>query len=120
MRDHRKLRAFTLADALVEEVYAATAQIPPHEQYGLISQLRRAAVSVAGNIVEGCGRHHLGDLFRFLDHAFGSLREVGYYVDLSARLGYLSAARAGELSAQVDQAASALTGYIRTVQSWRK
>lgn len=53
MRDHKKLRAFELADALVLSIYKLTAIFPVQEQYGLTSQLRRAAVSIASNIVEG-------------------------------------------------------------------
>lgn len=89
MRDHKQLRAFQLADDLALAVYKATHAFPTEEQYGLRSQIRRCAVSVPSNIVEGCGRSSTSDFIRFLDIAFGSLRELGYHLDLSHRLGFL-------------------------------
>ena len=53
MRDHTKLRAFELADEVAVLIYRVTAKFPKEEMYGLISQLRRAAISVPSNIVEG-------------------------------------------------------------------
>ena len=89
MRDHTKLRAFELADELVILIYRATRQFPKEEIFGLVSQMRRAAVSVPSNIVEGCARESQAEYLRFLEIAFGSLRELHYQFDLSKRLGYL-------------------------------
>jgi len=89
MRDHTKLRAFEMADEIALLVYQVTARFPKSEVYGLTSQMRRAAVSVPSNIVEGCARDSQSEYVRFLDMAFGSLRELRYQVDLSKRLGYL-------------------------------
>jgi four helix bundle protein len=91
MRDHRKLRAFHLADELALAIYQATRTFPRTELLGLASQMRRAAVSVPSNIVEGCARRSQADYLRFLDMAFGSLRELEYQLSLAYRLGYLSA-----------------------------
>ena len=113
LRDHRRLRAFELSDHLVVAVYEATGKFPPHELFGLTSQLRRAAVSVPANIVEGCGRETVNDYRHFLTVAFGSLRELGYLVDLSGRLGYLEKSTLDSLRNAHDEAARVLAALLR-------
>jgi len=88
MRDHTKLRAFELADEVAVLIYRITRKFPREEIYGLTSQMRRAAVLVPSNIVEGCARERQAEYFRFLEIAFGSLRELHYQLGLSRRLGY--------------------------------
>ena len=88
MRDHTKLRAFKLSDELVLAIYKMTRTFPKEEIYGITSQMRRAAVSVPSNIVEGCARETHREYLRFLEIAYGSLRELHYQASLSMRLGY--------------------------------
>jgi len=89
MRNHTKLRAFELADEVVLLIYRVTRKFPKEEIYGLTAQMRRAAVSVPSNIVEGCARESQTEYLRFLEIAFASLRELHYQFDLSRRLVYL-------------------------------
>jgi four helix bundle protein len=87
MRDHKKLRTFEMADEVAVLLYQVTEGFPKEELFGLTSQMRRAAVSVPSNIVEGCARDSQADYVRFLNIAFGSLRELHYQLNLSQRLG---------------------------------
>jgi four helix bundle protein len=117
MRDHRKLRAFELADGLVLSIYAGTRTFPKEEQFGLTAQLRRSAVSVASNIVEGCARNSHPDYVRFLDVAFGSAAEVAYQLTVAARLEYLPADVATNLALQADELVRVLAGLLRSLRS---
>jgi four helix bundle protein len=113
MRDHRKLKVFRLADELVIAVYRTTCGFPRHELFGLVSQIRRCALSTAANIVEGCGRKTERDFNRFLDISFGSIRELGYLIDVSIRLGYLADTDAEHVQGLHTQLAAAMTAFIR-------
>ena len=88
MRDHTKLRAFDIADNVVMEVYRVTRSFPKEELFGLTSQVRRAAMSIASNIVEGCARNSEADYLRFLDMSYGSAKELEYQLSVADRLGY--------------------------------
>jgi four helix bundle protein len=115
MRDPTKLRAFELADKLAVLVYQETARFPQHEQFGLTSQMRRAAVSGASNIVEGCARDSLPDYLRFLTIAYGSVRELQYQASLAERLGFLN--QESELHGLSIETAKVLNGLIRSLKA---
>jgi four helix bundle protein len=117
MRDHNKLKVFQMADQLVLRIYENSRRFPKEKIYGLTSQLRRAAVSVPNNIVEGCARRSLPEYLRFLDIAYGSMKELQYLVSLSFRLGYLKADQHDELSSECAETAKILCGLLRTLQS---
>jgi len=90
MRDHTKLRAFEVADDVVFFIYSITKAFPKEEIFGLTSQMGRAGISVPSNIVEGCARESQIEYHRFLEIAFGSLRELHYQFTLACKLGYVN------------------------------
>ncbi len=90
MQDFKKIQVWQKAHTLTLDIYKATSTYPSHELYGLVSQIRRAASSIATNIAEGCGRNTNPDFHRFLVIASGSASEVEYLFMLSKDLGYLS------------------------------
>jgi len=116
MRDHTQLRAFELADEVVMLVYRTTAGFPKEELFGLTSQIRRAAVSVPSNIVEGCARDSKAEYLRFLNIAFGSLRELHDQLHLSEDLGFLRNEDSSLLEPKVVETEKVLNGLIRALR----
>lgn len=117
MRDHTKLKAFELADDLALAVYKHTRNFPREELFGLTAQLRRAAVSVPSNIVEGCARHSEADYLHFLDIAYASSREVEYQLSLAVRLEYLEPEPHRELAARCVETSKVLAGLLRALRA---
>lgn len=86
----KDLEVWQLADHLAYEVYQVTRSFPREELFGLASQLRRAALSVPTNIVEGYSRKGNRELAQFINISLGSLAEVKYLLLFSKRLGYVA------------------------------
>ena len=110
------MRAFELADEVAVLIYQVTKNFPREEIYGLTSQLRRAAVSVPSNIVEGCARESEAEYLRFLEIAFGSLRELHYQFGLAKRLGYTDDPGAGECEAVIAETEKVLGALARSLR----
>ncbi|MEQ1906025.1 MAG: four helix bundle protein, partial [Pirellulaceae bacterium] len=117
IRDYRKLRAFELADQLVLAIYKCTKSFPKEEMFGLTSQIRRAAVSVPSNIVEGCAKSSQADYSRFLEIAYGSVCEVEYQLSLAERLGFLESQSAKETISLANETGRVLNGLLRSLKS---
>ena len=88
-RPHRKLEVWKKSMMLAKEIYGATRAFPKSEEYGLTSQLRRAAVSVPSNLAEGSARQGKREFKQFINIAQGSLSELDTQLDLANMLGYL-------------------------------
>jgi four helix bundle protein len=115
--DYRDLVAWQKAMDLVERIYVATAGFPKEERYGLISQVRRAAVSIPSNIAEGQGRRSSDDeLVRFLQIARGSLAELETQMELAVRLNFLEKHQASALRSLSDEVGRLLTGLMKSKQ----
>jgi len=111
VRDFRQLAVWEKSHFLTLRIYAATASFAKEEQYGLTSQLRRAASSIPSNIAEGCGREGDAELARFLRIAMGSASELEYELLLSRDLDYISLTSYTELSRDVIEVKRMLGGF---------
>jgi len=89
MQSPMRLRVFREAEELAVLVYRLTRALPSDERFGLVQQMRRAGVSIASNIAEGCGRGGTRELVRFLSIALGSATELECQLRLARRLEYL-------------------------------
>lgn len=92
MHDYKKLQVWTEAVDLAVEIYKLTDKFPKDERFGLISQLRRSAVSVPSNIAEGAGRNSNGEFKQFLGIANGSSYEMETQLIISEKLSYINKA----------------------------
>jgi len=110
MRGHRDLVAWQKAMELAKQVYILTNSFPKHEVYGLSSQLRRAAVSIASNLAEGAARNSQREFGYFISTARGSLAEVETQIELAVFLQYIPGETAKGLLACVSDLGRLLTG----------
>ncbi len=116
LRGYRELKVWQKSMDLVEESYRLTAAFPRNELYGLTSQLRRAAVSVAANIAEGHGREHLGDYLRSLSIANGSLMELETHLLIGRRMNYVPAQDEQGFLQHAAEVGRMLAGLVRALK----
>jgi four helix bundle protein len=112
-----KLKVWRKARDLSLSTYSLTSGMPASERYGLVSQMRKAAVSIAANIAEGAGRSTRGDFRRFLHIASGSAAELQSHVLLARDLGFLSQEQFCTLLVQTEEVKRMLGGLLRAVGS---
>jgi len=115
----RKLRVWKLADQMAFRIYKVTKKFPKEEIYGITSQLRRAALSIPTNIVEGYARKGDAELAHFLSISFASLAETKYLIYFSNKLGYLSDSGYTELRDGYDEVGKILWSFYAKVKRKR-
>ncbi len=117
MNAHRNLIAWQECRKLVHDIYDATRGFPVDEKFGLVSQLRRAAVSAASNIAEGYTRIGPRETGHGLSMALGSLGEIDTLFAVSEDLGYLAEERLALLEASLERASKLTSGLLRKVRA---
>ena len=119
VRHYRDLLVWQKAVVWVEAIYAVTRRWPTDERFGLISQVRRAAVSVPSNIAEGCARRSTAEFVRFLSIARGSLAEVETQIIIARRLDYLDQSAETSVLEAADEISRMLAGLIAKLEERR-
>ena len=117
MKDFRKLNVWEKAHQLTLKIYNVTEEFPREELYGLISQIRRAAVSIPTNIAEGSVRSSDADFARFLHIALGSPSELEYLILLSKDLKFIQSEVQEELNAEINEIKKMLITFIKKLKA---
>ena len=117
MRPHQKLDVWQRAVDFAVESYKATENFPKEEKFGLVSQIRRASVSISANIAEGAGRNSSKEFIHFLSNAQGSASEVETEILIAFRLEYLSKKQYNDLLSGLDDIGRMLTGLSKHLRN---
>ena len=115
--NHKDLDAWRQAMSLAEKIYIETKDFPKTEQFGLTSQLRRAAVSVAANIAEGAARNTDKQMVQFLHISLGSLAELETLILLSFSFGYIPEKSRDELLENLTKCMKLTHGLIKYLRN---
>lgn len=115
IRPHRRLDVWKKSMHLTQEIYKATSTFPKYEEYGLTSQMRRAAVSVPSNLAEGAGRKGSKEFKQFLNIAQGSISELDTQIELALMLGYIGADQHEGLNSELTDISKMLYGLSRSL-----
>ncbi len=115
-----KLEVWQKAIELSDRVYVITRPFPSDEKFGLTSQMRRSAVSVASNIAEGSGRGSNNDFARFIEISYGSLMELITQCAIANRQGFLSVSEFKEAYQRAEQIARMLSGLKSSLLATKK
>ena len=113
---HKQLEVWKRSMAMVAFIYEQTKSFPREEEFGMKSQLRRAAVSVPSNIAEGLARKGKNERLHFLNIAQGSLSELDTQVEISATLGYFAREVANSIESRLVDIQKLLSGLVRKIR----
>ena len=116
IESYKDLLVWKSAIELAVKCYAETNSFPGNEAYGMTSQIRRSATSIAANIAEGYGREHTGSFIQFLRIAQGSLKELETHLVLSERVGLMGSNAASSLATHCEEISKMLRSLIRSLQ----
>ena len=115
MKTHKELNVWKDSIDLVVEVYRITKLFPKEELYGIVSQIRRSAVSVPANISEGSARNYTKEFIRFLRIAQASLSELETLIQISSRLNFLNEDNYQSLQGKIFKINAQLSGLIKSI-----
>jgi four helix bundle protein len=113
IKNFKDLKIWQKGVGLAKEVYLITDDFPSKETYGIVSQMRRAAVSVSSNIAEGFMRKHNKEYKQFLYIALGSLAELETQIILSEKLNFLENNKSNSIKTNIDELNKMITGLIK-------
>jgi four helix bundle protein len=113
-KPHKNLKAWQLAMDIVEKIYSITESFPSAEKFGIVSQMRRCAISVPSNIAEGAGRNTKKEFVNFLHISQGSLSEHDTQLELTLRLEYLDKISWELLNNMLTEEDKIISGLIRS------
>ena len=116
MHNFKELKVWQLSRQFVKEIYETTVSFPSEEKYGLISQLRRCAVSVPTNISEGSGRNTDKDFAQFLNISPGSAYELEILLILSHDVNFITTDQLEELTVKISEIQKMTFGLIKTLR----
>ena len=116
VQNYKNLQIWKRSFDLAVKMYKITAKFPKSEQYNLTSQMRRASTSISANIAEGASKHTSKDFARFLNQAYGSLKEVESLLLLSKELKYILVKDFEPLSEEIQQIARMIYRFIEIVK----
>jgi len=116
MNNYRELNIWKKSRKLVKEIYLLTNLFPSNERFGLVDQLRRAAISIPSNIAEGTGRNTKPQTIHFMNISFGSLCEVETQIILSSDLNFITEPVSQKILTEIEEIKKMTWSFIKSIE----